>query len=175
MYNASYVTSHKIKLKLICFYPLKNAFSPSCITLTNTLICEGQPTCYIFVINKRDHIAEQRTMSQTSLKWPATIWRNTLLFMYLSTWRHTGGYLRSVLHRHYLYCIVFLQRGFYMGETGRFYRVTKYFEIVTVIAPKPWPWTNMLPNTRQPENAWSNFSANFRVVALNFTTLIRSG
>ena len=49
----------------------------------------------------------------------------------------------------------------------------KYYEIATVTESNPRPWANMLRNMNKCENGWSNFSASFRVIALNLTELIR--
>ena len=48
---------------------------------------------------------------------------------------------------------------------------TKLFELVTGTEMKPWLSRNMLKNINTCENAWSNFSANLRVVSLKLLEL----
>ena len=66
-----------------------------------------------------------------------------------------------------------MQIFFFNLSLSNYWRVTKYFELVTVTASKPRPWGNMLPKVNKYENVWSNFSASSKVVALYLHELIR--
>ena len=56
---------------------------------------------------------------------------------------------------------------------SNYWRETKLFELVTSTTTKPWLSRNMIPNRKTCEKGWSNFSENFRVIALKLLELTR--